>query len=176
MIEGEVMDRYINHSDMSDVIRDMTYGLMDNFRRAILTCDLNSKLYNQPLWKHIYHAMYWFDYWCCTPENFVGADFHCENLHSLDIKSDIIVTQEDLLNYFEIIKSKTDNYLENLTEDKLNEVVENCGNKSRFECILGQFRHISFHLGNVNAMTINDTGNWPYVSAREKDFTHELFE
>lgn len=169
-------DISINHSDMADVLRDMTYGLMDNFRRTILTCDLNKKLYNQPLWKHIYHAMYWFDYWCCTPENFAGADFHCDNLQSLDIESDIIVIQEDLLNYFEIIKSKTTDYLQNLTEDKLNEVVENCDNKSRFECILGQFRHASFHLGNVNAMTINDTGNWPYVSARENDIAHELFE
>ncbi len=59
---------------------------------------------------------------------------------------------------------------------KLNEVVEDCDNKSRFECILGQFRHVCFHLGNVNAMTINDTGNWPYVSAREKDTIHDLFE
>lgn len=120
--------------------------------------------------------MYWFDYWCCTPQNFIGADFHCKNLHSLDKESDIVVTQEDLLNYYEIIKSKTIDYLENLTEDKLNEVVKNCDNKSRFECILGQFRHVCFHLGNVNAMTIEDTGEWSYVSAREKDFTHELFE
>lgn len=170
------MDKYINHSDMSDILRDMTYGLMDNFRRTILTCDLNSKLYNQPLWKHIYHAMHWFDYWCCTPENFVGANFHCDNLNSLDLKSDIIVTKEDLLNYFEIIKSKTTNYLKKLTEDKWNEVIENCDGKSRFECILGQFRHTSFHLGNVNAMTIEDTGEWPYVSARENDYTHDLFE
>lgn len=170
------MNNEINNSNMLDVIRDMTCGLMDNFRRAILTCDLNNELYNQPLWKHIYHAMYWFDYWCCTPENFVGADFHCENLNSLDIASDIIVTQEDLLNYFETIKSKTIDYLEDLTEEKLNEVIENCDNKSRFECILGQFRHVCFHLGNVNAMTINDTGNWPYVSAREKDAMHGLFE
>lgn len=97
-------------------------------------------------------------------------------MHSLDIESNVIVTQKDLLNYFEIIKSKTTDYLENLTEDKLNEVVENCDNKSRFECILGQFRHVAFHLGSVNAMTIEDTGEWPYVSAREKDFVHELFE
>lgn len=170
------MNNEINISNMSSVLQDMTCGLMDNFRRVILTCDLNKELYNQPLWKHIYHAMYWFDYWCCTPQNFIGATFHCDNLHSLDIKSDITIAQEDLLNYYEIIKSKTNNYLENLTDDMLNEIVENCDNKSRFECILGQFRHVSFHLGNVNAMTIEDTGEWPYVSARIKDYTHDLFE
>ena len=65
-------------------------------------------------------------------QNFIGADFHCNNLHSLDVISDITVKQEDLLNYFEIIKSKTTNYLENLTEDMLNEVVADCDNKSRF--------------------------------------------
>lgn len=170
------MNKEIKSFDMSDVLRDMTYGLMDNFRRAILTCDLNKELYDLPLWKHIYHAMYWFDYWCCTPRNYVGADFHCENLHSLDIKSEMTVTKEDLLRYYDVINAKTHRYLANLTDDKLNEVVADCNNKSRFECILGQFRHVSFHLGNVNAMTIEDTGEWPYVSAREKDFSHGLFE
>lgn len=170
------MDKEINSSNILDVIRDMTYGLIDNFRRVILTCDLNKKLYNQPLWKHIYHAMYWFDYWCCTPQNFIGAEFHCDNMHSLDVVSDIKVTQDDLLKYYDIINAKTYNYLENLTEDMLNEVVADCDNKSRFECILGQFRHVGFHLGNVNAMTIENTGEWPYVSAREKDYTHDLFE
>ena len=81
-----------------------------------------------------------------------------------------------MLKYYDIIKSKTYNYLENLTENTLNEVIANCDNKSRFECILGQFRHASFHLGNVNAMTIEDIGEWPYVSAREKDYMHGLFE
>lgn len=51
-----------------------------------------------------------------------------------------------------------------------------CNSKSRFECILGQFRHVGFHLGNVNAMTIENTEEWPYVSARESDYTHDLFE
>lgn len=174
--DGEIMNRNINHSDMTDVIRDMTYGLMDNYRRAILTCDLNKKLYNQPSWKHIYHALYWFDYWCCTPEKYIGAAFHCDNLHSLDIESDVIVTQEELLHYFEIVKAKTADYLKKLTEDKLNEIAKNCNGKSRFECILGQFRHVGFHLGNVNAMTIESTGKWPYVAAREGDYTQDLFE
>lgn len=170
------MESKYDHSNMLDVLKDMTFGLMDNFRRTILTCDLDKKLYNQPLGKHIYHAMYWFDYWCCTPQNFVGADFHCDNLDSLDIESTFEFTKENLLSYFESIKSKTISYLENLTEDNLNYIVENCDNKSRFECVLGQFRHVSFHLGNVNAMTIEDTGKWPYVSAREKDYIQGLFE
>ncbi len=68
------MESKYDHSNMLDVLIDMTFGLIDNFRRTILTCDLDKKLYNQPLGKHIYHSMYWFDYWCCTPQNFVGAD------------------------------------------------------------------------------------------------------
>lgn len=31
------MNNEINNSNMLDVIRDITYGLMDNFRRVILT-------------------------------------------------------------------------------------------------------------------------------------------
>ena len=58
----------------------------------------------------------------------------------------------------------------------LNEIVDDFDNKSRFECILGQFWNVGFHLGNINAMTIEDAGEWPYVSAREKDYTHNLFE
>lgn len=170
------MESKTNRTDLLKVIRDRTYGLMDNFRRVLLTCDLNRMLYNQPLWKHIYHAMYWFDYWCCTPQNFVGADFHCVDLHSLDIQSNVVITQNDLLQYFERIRSKTTDYLESLTEDQLNEVAENCDQKSRFECILGQFMHVGFHLGNVNAITIENTGKWPYISARKTDDTHGLFE
>lgn len=108
---------------MIKTIKDFTYGLLDNFRRAILTCNLNEQLYNQPLWKHIYHAMYWFDYWYCTPEGFAGADFDCENLKSLDDKSYVIVTQDDLLNYYETIKSKTLKYIDELTPDMLNEIL-----------------------------------------------------
>ena len=59
---------------MIEVIRDRSIALMDNIRRAILTADLEHKLYNQPLRCHIYHTLYWFDYWFCTPENFIGAE------------------------------------------------------------------------------------------------------
>ena len=52
------MESKYDHSNMLDVLIDMTFGLIDNFPRTILTCDLDKKLYNQPLGKHIYHSMY----------------------------------------------------------------------------------------------------------------------
>ena len=161
---------------MIDIIRDRTIALMDNFRRTILTADLNSRLYNQPLWKHIYHALYWFDYWYCTPENYLGAKFHMENLHSLDIKSDIQISEADLLAYFESVKEKTVAYLDNLNEKMLDEIAKDCEDKTRFACILGQFAHCYTHLGNVNAMTIEKTNKWVYIPCRECDTEKPLFE
>lgn len=43
------MNKGIKNPDMLDVLGDIIYRLMDNFRRVILTCDLNKKLDNQPL-------------------------------------------------------------------------------------------------------------------------------
>ena len=91
---------------MIEVMRDRTIALIDDFRRTILTSDWNYKLYNQPLWKHIYHALYWFDYWYCTPENFSKADFHTESLHSLDVDSDVQISKEEMLSYLDKVKKK----------------------------------------------------------------------
>lgn len=161
---------------MMDVIQDRSAALMDNFRRTILTADLDYQLYNQPLWKHIYHALYWFDYWFCTPENFVGAKFHTENLQSLDIVSDIRISQTELLDYFESVRAKTLAYLSNLSEDMLEEIADDCEDKTRFACILGQFSHSYIHLGNVNAITIERTGKWVYIPCRERDTNNALFD
>lgn len=43
-------------------IRDKGYALINNLGRVIFTADLDYILYHVPLWKHIYHALYWFDY------------------------------------------------------------------------------------------------------------------
>ena len=161
---------------MLDVIKDRTIALLDNFRRTVLTANLEYKLYNQPLYKHIYHALYWLNYWYCAPENYMGAKFHTENLDSLDIQTSIHISQEDLLEYLETVKNKTLAYLDALTEDKLEEIPENCEDKTRFACILGQFIHCDFHLGNVNGITIEKTGKWVYIPSRERDINGALFD
>lgn len=161
---------------MLEVIKDRTIAILDDFRRTILTCEWDYQLYYQPLWKHIYHALYWFDYWYCTPENFVGALFHIENLHSLDEKSDIYITQEEMIDYLNKVYSKTICYLDNLDENSLEEICNDCDDKTRFACIVGQFIHVCFHLGNINGITIKETNRWVYIPNREKDINKSLFE
>lgn len=161
---------------MLDVIRDRTCGLLDNLRRVISTADLNHTLYQQPLWKHIYHALYWFDYWYCTPESYIGAPFHCRDLENLDVQSKICLSKKDLEEYLTRIEKKTLSYLDTITEAALSEIPENCGDKTRFACILGQFIHVYTHLGNINAVTIQETGKWPFVAIRAKDQDKPLFE
>ena len=161
---------------MIEVMRDRTIALIDDFRRTILTSDWNYKLYNQPLWKHIYHALYWFDYWYCTPENFSKADFHTQNLHSLDIDSDVQISKEEMISYLDKVKNKTIVYLDNFDETMFEEICDGCEDKTRFACMLGQFPHVAFHLGNVNSITIKETGKWVYIPCRERDTDNGLFD
>ena len=162
--------------NMLDVIKDRSLALLDNYKRAILAADLNFKLYNQPLSKHIYHALYWFDYWFCAPENFTGASFHIESLESLDVCSGYEITQQDLLEYHKLVKLKTIKYLDNLTAAMLQEIAADCEDKTRFACILGQFAHSYAHIGNVNSVTIAQTNKWVNISCRECDADKPLFD
>ncbi len=161
---------------MLSVLRDRTIGLLDNFRRVLLTADLQSVLYDRPLWKHIYHALYWFDYWYGAPENYIGAPFHYDGLENLDLPMRIQVSQSDLLAYLKTVETKTLAYLDTLTEDRLSEIPPDCGDKTRFACILGQFIHAYSHIGIVNGMTIRQTGDWPTFAVRAADKSKDLFE
>lgn len=158
------------------VLRDRTIGLLDNFRRCLLTADLQRTLYNQPLWKHIYHALYWFDYWYGAPENYIGAPFHCDGLENLDLPINTQVSQSDLLAYLKAVEEKTLVYAQALTEEKLSEIPAGCGDKTRFACILGQFIHAYSHIGIVNGMMIEQTGAWTTFAIRAADQNKDLFE
>ena len=73
-----------------------------------------------------------------------------------------VLSREELLAYFEQIKTKITAYLDNLNDEDLYEKPE--GYKyNRMSCILGQIRHFYAHLGNINATTIVQTNKWPRV-------------
>lgn len=77
------------------------------------------------------------------------------------IKDDeLIISREKLQQYFNLVAEKIRDYLENITDEELLEKPENCPH-TRFELILGQYRHIMFHLGISEALTVQSKNMWP---------------
>ena len=86
-----------------------------------------------------------------------------------DHPCDITLTDEELLAYLSAVRKKTADYLDTLTDEMLYEKPTVCP-YTRFELVLLQFRHISFHTGMINGQTIELTGKFPvYVGAEELD-------
>ena len=160
--------------DLMIPIKDKGFALLDNFERTIKTANFDYILYNVPVWKHIYHALYWVDYWFCGPENYIGADFHEEGLDSIDIQPNKQITKEQLLLYQQNVAKKSKEYLCKINDDMLNELPKGC-NSNRLGLILGQFRHAYVHLGNVNCTTIIETGEWPLVAGKADDHAKGLY-
>ncbi len=156
-------------------IKDKGYALIDNLGRVIEISNLSRILYNAPIWKHIYHTLYWFDYWFAGPENYLGAPFHTKNLDSLDIKSESEITKEQLFSYYSAVSDKSKKYLDRLNDAMLTEQPRN-SETNRLGLILGQFRHAYAHIGMINCTTVIDTGEWPFVAGRAADVSKDLFE
>jgi len=160
---------------LMEPVRDKGYALIDNFGRVMETADLSRVLFHVPVWKHIYHALYWFDYWFAGPQSFLGAPFHAEGLESIDTPCEFTVTKEQLHEYYEAVAEKSRRYLDMLTDDMLTELAQG-SDTNRLSCILGQFRHGYAHIGNINCVTIMDTDQWPFVAGKAADVSHGLYE
>ena len=136
--------------------------MFHNFYVTLVTCDMNYILSDMPIWKHCYHALHSSDQWFINPTEYEEPTFHEEGLNSLDFIGEKVLSKEELLSYFETVKSKILDYLDNINDSDLYEK-PNGYNHNRLECIIGQMRHFYCHLGNINATTIIQTGKWPRV-------------
>ena len=85
-----------------------------------------------------------------------------------DNPTDVVLSDEQLLEYLDAVEKKTYDYIESLTDEMLYECPENCEH-TRLELVLRQFRHISFHTGMLNGQTALATGKFPmWVSQADK--------
>jgi hypothetical protein len=119
-----------------------------------------SRLSDMPYWKHMYHLLHSLDQWFVNPNKFEEPDIHKENLNSLFVSSDVVLKKEELQNYFNSIKRKIEIYLSGLNDEELGDSPENCI-FSRLSLILGQYRHVSYHIGLIHSFIRDDTGKWP---------------
>lgn len=143
-------------------IQASTEIMLHNFYVALVTCDMDYILCGMPIWKHCYHTLHSCDQWFINPMQYDEPTFHEDGLNSLDYMGNKVLLREDLLDYFEMVKSKVMHYLDNLNDEDLYKNPD--GYKyNRLECMIGQMRHFYCHLGNINATTIIETEKWPRV-------------
>jgi hypothetical protein len=92
-----------------------------------------------------------------------------------DNPTDVVLSDEQLLEYLDAVEKKTLDYLDDLTDEQLYEKPENC-RYTRMELVLRQFRHISFHTGMLNGQTALATGQFPmWVSETGKYVDDGIF-
>ena len=92
-----------------------------------------------------------------------------------DNPCNVVLSDTELLDYLHKVQIKTENYLDNLSDEELNEKPDGC-EYTRLELILGQFRHISSHIGMINGQTIERTGRFPVFSGLDGKQTDKLYD
>lgn len=140
-----------------------------NLETAIKTYDRDALVCGAPAWRYVYHTIHSADKWFFNPCIYDEPPFHADGMDNPDNPCDIVLTDEQLLDYMHAVRRKTADYLDGLTDDMLLEKPDQC-KFTRFELVLLQFRHISMHTGMLNGLTIERTGKFPvYVGAEGLD-------
>lgn len=140
-----------------------------NLETAVKTYDRNALVCGAPAWRYVYHTIHSADKWFFNPCVYAEPPFHTDGMDNPDNPCDIVLTDEQLLDYMYAVRRKTAEYLDGLTDDMLLEKPDGC-KFTRFELVLLQFRHISMHTGMLNGLTIERTGKFPvYVGASGLD-------
>lgn len=136
-----------------------------NLETALRTYDRNALVCGAPAHRYAYHTIHSADKWFFDPTDFTEPPFHKTGMDNPDAPYGTALTDEELLSYLNAVRKKTADYLDTLTDDMLYEKPGKC-EYTRFELVLLQFRHISFHTGMLNGQTAERTGKFPvYVGA-----------
>ena len=114
------------------------------------------------VWKHFYHMIHSIDKHFINPELFIEPLFHIKNLDIINYENDTHLTKEQLLVYYEQVRIRTLNYLNNLTENILNEtIVFKNMTVTKLELILAQLRHVFYHIGYLHCCIKIEKGETP---------------
>lgn len=155
-------------NELCKIIKSTVVPNFINIRTSIQTYDRDADCAGAPCWRWAYHALHSADKWFINPFVYDEPSFHQEGMDNPDNPTDVVLSDEDLLNYLDSIEKKTLDYIDSLTDEMLYEKPENC-KYTRMELVLRQFRHLSFHTGMLNGQTTVAKGDFPvWVSDADK--------
>lgn len=158
---------------MEEIIRQIKNQQEINFvniKEQIEKADLETVFDGVNNSRFIFHNLHSMDRFFMNPNGYVyeGEKFFGipENLSVISTKREgfekdtsIVISRQQLLDYFEHVKAKIENYLDNLTAAEL--VLKPEGSEyTRLELILAQFRHMMWHVGCSSAITFAAKHEW----------------
>lgn len=115
---------------------------------------------NPPVWQHFLHTVYFLDKWIRLPgEPFQPPSFVEITAVAFTAASEPAVKRAQLFEYLQDVVERCRHLLATSDNDRLLRTAEiNGGVYTLMDQILGQTRHISFHMGCVSALLIQYTG------------------
>ena len=150
--------------NLVSIIRSQSTQLFKNTEYLFDYVDnrlLAEKICKWPLWRQLYHLLHSMDQWFINP--YMYKDQREDGYNIAALSSDCNrppLTKEELFEYYRMIKGKVGDYLGSLKEASLSEYPE--GSKfTRLDLVLGQFRHIMFHIGMIHGCILMKNGEIP---------------
>ena len=158
---------------MQEIIRQIKKQQEINFlniKEQIEKADLETVFDGVNNSRFIFHNLHSMDRFFMNPIGYVYQGEKLfgipENLSVISSKREgyekdtsIVISRKQLLDYFDHVKAKIENYLDNLTAEELLLKPEGC-EYTRFELILAQFRHMMWHVGCSSAITFASKNEW----------------
>lgn len=146
--------------ELIEIIKETIKPNFLNIKTSIQCYDRDAICCGAPCWRWAYHALHSADKWFINPFVYDEPDFHEEGMDNPDNPTSVVLTDEQLLAYLDHVVEKTFSYLDTLTDEMLYEKPKNCP-YTRFELVLRQYRHLTFHTGMLNGQTAVSTGQFP---------------
>jgi hypothetical protein len=154
-----------------EIIKNQSRQLFQNTEFIFEYVDdrlLAKKICNWPLRRQMYHMFHSMDQWFINPFKYKdhrpdGFDIAGMNTH-LEMNA---LKKDELLEYYLKTKAKVQGYLSSLDSAELIEYPEGC-KFTKLDLILGQFRHIMFHIGMIHGCILMENSEIPNYVGLER--------
>jgi uncharacterized damage-inducible protein DinB len=120
-----------------------------------------------PFWQQVWHVAFFIDFWL-REDYSRGAEYRVMTFDKdlpveLDRRSDEHLTREEAAEYLKRLQEKADRFFSSLDDARLLEPIVEGRPVTYLDVIIGQIRHIQYHVGHGNCILKSsgaETSGW----------------
>lgn len=146
---------------ITEVLRNQFDSTFHMARVLVKICpsEIWANTYNGvPFWQQVFHYVYYIDFWMRVKyddgewRTLIFDDAYTTDLYA-DNYDELFISQDQMLEYLDIIQTKTTCVFDNLNDEKLSVLVwDNASHHTYADVIVGQIRHIMYNVGYLNGI------------------------